>query len=328
MDISGAHRDLDHARLWDRVRSTPSRTRLFAVLLAIYLALTIAVVVRSPVLRIDDWVAGFAWRRDYPGWLDPIRFVVDFGQRRPVAQFVVPLLLIAAWRTRSSRPMVTLVVAFLALNFSVGVVKLATGRLGPRGSGVGDVFSGGDIYPSGHVSNAVVMYGLLAMFVPLRYRRKAAVAAGVLSVVIGLGTLYLKTHWVTDVVGGWLAGALVLCSLPWLTPPAQRLVDRSFSRKRATVSVVLGSLNVYVTLPLEFVFGGWVDDAFGGWLIASLILAVLPWLTPPLERRVGRAVTRLRERRSGVPTEHVVIAPDDVKPLAPARASDKHAAVG
>jgi membrane-associated phospholipid phosphatase len=167
------------------------------------------------------------------------------------------------------------------------------------------------------------------MFVPLRHRFKAAVAAGVLSVVIGIGTLYLKTHWVTDVVGGWLAGSLVLCSLPWLTPPAQRLVDRSFSRKRAAVSVALGSINLYITLPLEFVFAGWVDSAFGGWLVASLILAVLPWLTPPLERRVGRVVAQWRQRREAGHGDHVVVPPDDATPLAPARATkDEHAAVG
>lgn len=285
------------------MRSTPLRVRLFGILLAVYLALTIAVLVRSPVLRLDDWIADLALRKQYPGLLSPVRVLVDFGQRRPVAQFVVPFLLLVAWRRRSSRPMVTLVVALLALNFSVGLVKLSTGRLGPRGGhAVGQVFSGGDIYPSGHVSNAVVMYGLVAMFVPARYRTKAAAAAAVLSLLVGTATLYLKTHWFTDVAGGWLAGSLVLCSLPWLTPPVQQLVDRSFSRARATVSVVLGSVNLYITLPLGFVFGGWVNDVFGGWLAAGLLLAAVPWLTPPLEKRIAGAWGRLRgvRRRSEV----------------------------
>lgn len=299
MGISGAVRDLGraHASIRARLSSTPPRVRLFGILLAIYIALTIAVVVHSPVLRLDDWIVNLTLRKQYPGLLHIVRGLVNLGQRRPVAQFVVPFLLLVAWRTRSARPMVTLVVALLALNLSVGVVKLGTGRLGPRGGhAVGQVFSGGDIYPSGHVSNAVVMYGLVAMFVPARYRVKAAVAAGVLSVVVGTGTLYLKTHWFTDVVGGWLAGSLVLCSLPWLTPLAQQLVDRSFSRTRAAVSVVLGSINLYVTLPLGIVFGGWVNDVFGGWLAAGLVLAILPWLTPPLERWLGRTFRRLRDR--------------------------------
>jgi membrane-associated phospholipid phosphatase len=286
------------------------RARMFGILLAIYLALTIAVLVRSPVLRLDDWIADLTLRKDYSGLLSPVRALVDLGQRRPVAQFVVPILLLVAWRTRSSRPLVTLVVALVALNFSVGVVKLSTGRLGPRGGhAVGQIFSGGDIYPSGHVSNAVVMYGLVAMFVPARHRTKAAVAAGMVSFVVGVGTLYLKTHWFTDVVGGWLAGSLVLCSLPWLVPYAQRVVDRNFSRSRAAVSVVLGSLNLYVTLPLGVVFGGWVNDVFGGWLAAGLVLAVVPWLTPPLERRVGGAWRRLRDRFAERRHRGVVVVP-------------------
>lgn len=326
MDIPTADRDSPRARLLARVRSTPPRVQVFTVLLAVYLALTIAVLVRSPVLRLDDWIGDMTLRKDYPGLLSPVRFLVDFGQRRPVAQFVVPFLLLVAWRTRSSRPMVTLVVALMALNFSVGIVKLSTGRLGPRGGhSVSEVFSGGDIYPSGHVSNAVVMYGLVVMFVPARHRKKAAAVAAVLSVVIGLGTLYLKTHWLTDVFGGWLAGALVICSLPWLTPPAQRLVDRSFSRARAAVSVVLGCLNLYVTLPLGVVFGGWVNDVFGGWLAAGLVLAILPWLTPPLERRVGRAWSRLRGRLAA--RRHGTVAADSAVIVEP-QTSRERATIG
>ncbi|MDT4922096.1 MAG: hypothetical protein QOI15_2998 [Pseudonocardiales bacterium] len=329
MDIRTRDPHLHRASLRARVGSLPLRVRVFGIVLAVYVALTIAVIVRSPVLNLDQWVGGVTWRQQYPGLLHIVRGIVDMGQRRPVTQFVVPLLLLVAWRTRSSRPMVTLLVALVALNLSVGVVKLGTGRLGPRGGhAVGELFSGGDIYPSGHVSNAVVMYGLVAMFVPVRHRAKAAVAGAVLAVLVGIGTLYLKTHWFTDVVGGWLAGTLVLISLPWLTPPAQRVVDRSFSRARATVSVVLGSLNLYVTLPLGIVFGGWVDDVFGGWLAAGLVLAVLPWLTPPLERRVGRAVTRLRKRRRARSADEPGIAAHDVQPRIESPSADERAPVG
>ena len=313
MGIPTSTVDRTRASFLARVGSTSPRVRVFGILLALYLALTIAVLVRSPVLHLDDSIANLTLRKDYPGLLSPVRFLVDFGQRRPVAQFVLPFLLLIAWRTRSSRPLVTFLVALLALNFSVGIVKLATGRLGPRGGhAVGQIFSGGDIYPSGHVSNAVVMYGLVVMFVPARFRTKAAVAATLLSIVVGVGTLYLKTHWLTDVFGGWLAGALVICSLPWLTPPAQRLVDRSFSRARATVSVALGSLNLYVTLPLGVVFGGWINDVFGGWLAAGLVLAAMPWLTPPLEKRIARGWRRWRDRdperrKSGAAADSAVI---------------------
>ena len=35
-------------------------------------------------------------------------------------------------------------------------------------------------------------------------------------------TVYLGTHWLSDVVLGWAAGVLVLLALPWLEPAMAR----------------------------------------------------------------------------------------------------------
>jgi hypothetical protein len=47
-----------------------------------------------------------------------------------------------------------------------------------------------------------------------------------------LGTVYLRTHWFSDVVGGWLAGALVLLSMPTVLPYAERWTDQALSAVR------------------------------------------------------------------------------------------------
>jgi membrane-associated phospholipid phosphatase len=100
------------------------------------------------------------------------------------------------------------------LNVTVGTVKLATGRLGPAlTTKPRAVFDGGDIFPSGHTSNAVVIFGVLAM-VAFEHRRAWIALAVFVSTTVGLSTIFLDTHWVTDVLGGWLAGALVLLALP------------------------------------------------------------------------------------------------------------------
>ena len=122
--------------------------------------------------------------------------------------------------------------ALLVLNLSVGVVKVITGRIGPlETEDVHTVFAGGNIYPSGHVSNTVVLYGVLAMLATV-HRRFAVIAAVWITLSVGLCTLYLNTHWFSDVVGGWLAGSLVVVSLPWVMPYPERAAEAVLARLR------------------------------------------------------------------------------------------------
>jgi membrane-associated phospholipid phosphatase len=215
------------------------RVVLFCAVLALYAALTLAVVFKTSLLSLDTHLAHMHFRRRFPGWRPVVYYYVMLGQRGPATLLFLPYFLWTAWRRRSTTPIVMLVTALVLLNVSVGVVKYAIGRLGPRAHEHGhvlvsahDLFAGGTIYPSGHVSNAVVLYGLIVM-VAMRYRKLLAAIAVLLSITIGLGTVFLDTHWFSDVMGGWLAGALVLISLPWVMPTTQRWADAGMARLRA-----------------------------------------------------------------------------------------------
>lgn len=204
--------------------------------LALYVAITVLVLVPSPVLDFDQYLASLHLKAAHPGWRPWINGYVIFGQRGPATLAFLPLFGWIAWRSRSKRPLVMLGTALVLLNVTVGVVKYATGRVGPMhvaDSDVHDVFAGGNIYPSGHVSNAVVLYGLVAWIIGARWRKLAIAAAVLLSVTVGLSTVYLRTHWFSDVVGGWLAGALVLLFLPTVLPYTERWTDRVIAAVRA-----------------------------------------------------------------------------------------------
>lgn len=202
------------------------RGAAFAAVLVAYVALTICVLIPSPILTLDQSLYDLHLLHNYPQYRGFIDWYVLFGQRGPATLAFLPFFLWLAWRQRSMRPLVMLVTALVLLNVTVGVVKYATGRIGPLHSDhVHEIFAGGNIYPSGHVSNAVVLYGLIAWLMP-RFRKAAIATAAVLSVTVGLCTVYLRTHWFSDVVGGWLAGSLVLLSLPSAMPYAERWTNR------------------------------------------------------------------------------------------------------
>lgn len=195
----------------------------FLACLGAFVALTAALLAAPWIGDLDESVARVHPKQSWPMLTVPVRTFELLGQRGPTLLAFTPLVVWIAWRRRDRTPVVALVVAELSLNLAVGVAKVGLGRVGPFVAGDAHrFFAGGDIYPSGHVSNAVVLYGLLAWLAPPRFRRVATILAVVLSIGVGAGTLALRTHWVSDVVGGWLAGGLVLLAMPSVLPAATR----------------------------------------------------------------------------------------------------------
>jgi hypothetical protein len=196
-----------------RVRQLPVRM-LFLITLGAYIALTAAVVFGSPLDIIDRVAAASDLAKHFPQATPWVLHYVMLGQRGPSSHVAFVYLVYRALRQRSWRPLALFVTSLTMLNVTVGSIKLATGRLGPAlTTHPRAVFDGGDIFPSGHTSNAVVIFGVLAL-VAVEHRRAWVALAVFVSATVGLSTIFLDTHWVTDVLGGWLAGALVLLALP------------------------------------------------------------------------------------------------------------------
>jgi undecaprenyl-diphosphatase len=64
-------------------------------------------------------------------------------------------------------------------------------------------------FPSGHAMISLALgLSLLLLLWPTRWRWPAAGLAGLFVVLVGISRLYLGVHFPTDVVAGWLAGAV------------------------------------------------------------------------------------------------------------------------
>ena len=157
-------------------------------------------------------------------WRDELRATDRIGQRAVGLPLLGIVVAIVALRARRLRPVTVAVLGVLSLNLVTLILKFTLGRGSPR-LGDPDFFSGGEIYPSGHTGNVVVVYGLI-VYVLIRYgamrmRWRPWLVVAVLSAVMVGTSLALRWHWFTDLIGGLLIGAAVLvltCTVDAMIP--------------------------------------------------------------------------------------------------------------
>ncbi|MGI5399966.1 phosphatase PAP2 family protein [Streptomyces sp. CA-135486] len=203
-------------------RMSRTRLALFGGTSAFYLAIVVAVLAPTWLVIIDWKVMLFRPYQQWPELHAFLDYFVVLGQRGPTAVMVAAWLGWRSWRQHTLRPLLALGAALLLLNATVGAVKIGLGRLGPHYAtqiGSAELFADGDIFPSGHTANAVVTWGILAYLATTpRARRYLSALSAVVSLGVGLTTVYLGTHWLSDVLLGWAAGLLILLALPWCEP--------------------------------------------------------------------------------------------------------------
>ncbi|MFB7169324.1 phosphatase PAP2 family protein [Streptomyces sp. NPDC056254] len=115
------------------------------------------------------------------------------------------------WRGDRQRAVCVAVVAVAASAVQQGL-KAAVGRERPVWADPVDSAHYA-AYPSGHAMTAAVVCGMLLWLMPRPAPRWAAAAwaAAAVSVLgVGFTRLYLGVHWFSDVVAGWLLGAVVV----------------------------------------------------------------------------------------------------------------------
>lgn len=144
-----------------------------------------------------------------------IRRLDDLGLRSVSG---IALLIVGgyiAYRFKTWRPVNLGLLSFISLNAVVGAFKYGLGRTKPR-NGLDILHAGGMSYPSGHASNAIFIWGVIAYLI-YRYAhvdryngRLASAAVGALALTVCVVSLIRNTHWFLDLFGGLLLGGALL----------------------------------------------------------------------------------------------------------------------
>jgi membrane-associated phospholipid phosphatase len=207
--------------------------------LAAFVALT-ALLAAGHLLSFDAAVA--EWSDAHrPAPLYWVARVLNYlGQGGQVLMPVSVLLAgILAWRRRSVRPVLLFAGAFVLTYLTIGPLKILFMRAAPaseladrvelfnRDAPAGEYLLG---YPSGHVANALIWYGVIAvLLVGLRGGLDPRVYAALRlapPAVVFVTTTYLSYHWITDSVAGLFLGLVLtrlMARMPWDAVPLPRL---------------------------------------------------------------------------------------------------------
>jgi membrane-associated phospholipid phosphatase len=218
----------------------PAGWWLDALLVAGFVAVTILLAAKTPLLGLDLAVRDFV-DAHRPGWADTtLRIFNRLGQG---GQILTPLAVIAAFflsRARHTvRPFLLVAGAYVITYITIGPLKIWTDRAAASEHKITHPewlfrISSGMSYPSGHVVNAIVWYGVLATLLTgvLRPRLVAAIRYTI-PLVLLFTTTYLSFHWITDGLAALMLGVLldrVLRRVPWdAIPLGTRLTDRGWA---------------------------------------------------------------------------------------------------
>jgi membrane-associated phospholipid phosphatase len=184
-------------------------------------------------LAVRNWSDGHRPRALY--WL--ARAGNEFGQG---GFFTIVSLLLAGyigWKRHSLRPVLPVLLAFALTFVSITLLKDWTDRAAPHSlvAHPERFGSGGISYPSGHLANALVWYGtlalLLSVWLPRRWLRVIRIVP---PAVLCVTTVYLGFHWLSDTVAGVLLGLFLwrlIARVPWDTVPLGRwLTQRGWDK--------------------------------------------------------------------------------------------------
>ena len=189
--------------------------RWSAILFIGFLLTTQQVITDGPLIDIDKRIHDL----DRPKFRGMSGFIIrrldDLGLRGVTATALLIAAFYIARRFKSWRPLNLAILSLISLNLVVGFFKFWLGRTKPK-IGIDLLHFGGMSYPSGHASNALLTWGVLAYLIYRyahvdRYRgRLASAGVALISLTVCTVSLIRDTHWFSDLLGGLFIGGALL----------------------------------------------------------------------------------------------------------------------
>lgn len=178
----------------------------------------------------DVWVAQRIQEFDWKPWTDAMDQTEDLAQM-PLIAFITPAAALVAllFVPPLSAVLVPVTLLFRPLNPLLKDL-VERPRPSPDEIHVAPGQPGDFSFPSGHAMGAMLLYGLLFYLATAHIKQAwvripVQIACAWVIAVTGIERVYSGSHWPSDVLGGYLAGALIVGALA--------AVDRLVNARRA-----------------------------------------------------------------------------------------------
>jgi membrane-associated phospholipid phosphatase len=164
-------------------------------------------------LRVSEVVSSWGIEHGTP-WYWPVYAVTQLGGRGFILVVLAVLVGYIGWTRRTLLPLLRVLLALALLTAVVYAFKYGTGRTAPAYPG-SFFHRDGESYPSGHVANAVLMWGVarwqaVEFGLPTPVQRSLWWLSVLGPVAAGVAMVSLDFHWATDAVVGAAVGILLL----------------------------------------------------------------------------------------------------------------------
>lgn len=197
---------------------------------SLFACLTYGVVERAGLAQLDHEAATFAVVHRTGSLSTGMEVITRLGS----SAILVPLLMIATAYLLRARGAVWATFQIWAAYLGAVVLYTSAKSLVVRPRPAADEMitqASGFAYPSGHATQSVAVWGMLALVLARRHSGHARalmfVPTALIVFLVGFSRIYLGAHWLTDVLAGYLLGATwvaVLCAVR-LRPIRERTAD-------------------------------------------------------------------------------------------------------
>ncbi|MEX1262890.1 MAG: phosphatase PAP2 family protein [Actinomycetota bacterium] len=187
-------------------------------------AVTAALLEDRPTAVDLDVESSVEERPDHRLMLLPMKALAVASSARGSFFLLLAVGLFFAFRRNDWHPGLLVGAAFIGVAASTAVLKALFDRPTPVDWAAGDL--SGESFPSGHMAQAVAVWGIIAIIVAMDRPRRTGrlLATGAVLMIAGAAAsrLVLGAHWLTDVIAGtalgvfWLALAAALAF--WIRP--------------------------------------------------------------------------------------------------------------